>query len=187
MSIPAERVEYLPFSKNRSPIDVLDKIPRPKDARIYSHGELVRVFGKDYREKARSYFVDRRILKPGTELVWTRSGGEGYTHPYSAANYLLWRVEGNDLVIVSAIPPRSLTSFSHTHPLGVVETYGCLSGSFQLHTDDGDMVITMAKGAREQSITSGVRHVVETKDSWALIPIVITNGALHRPEDLHRR
>lgn len=181
------RNDSLTGGRAPSPIDLLDARPRPEEARRYSYGDLVRVFGKDYRGKAKDYFRQRGIINGETDLVWKSHREKDYTHPYSAANYLVWMTVGDDLLIVSAIPPHSLTSHSHSHPIGVVETYGWLDGVFDLHTNELDMVIRMAEGSREQHIMPGVRHTVETHDSWALIPIVITRGALFRPDDLHKR
>ena len=143
--------------------------------------------GSDYRKRARDFFVEQGRITSDFELVWADHNSPDYTHMSSSANYLLWmKVNGGrDLIIVSAIPPNLATSSEHSHPPEVVEIFGCIKGEFDLHADG--LVIRMREGSKEQEIMPGVKHRVKAGNDWALIPIVIVNGGLYPPEQLHRR
>lgn len=153
----------------------------------YSHSDFVKHLGGDYREYCRRHFVSLGVIKETQELTWLSPNHPEYTHNGSDANYILWKVVDKNLLIVSVLAPKSETSPPHNHPQDpypVVEKYACLYGEYDLLLDGTPRKI---KVGERFDVLPGVKHKVKTNGSWALVAIVMENGGLYPPDQLHRR
>lgn len=182
----AEKTGELSFQPDKTDIT---------EARIYTHEELQAVLGADYRDRIRAYLEATRKIPKDHPLDWLHHGDDRYVHPGSSANYLIDQYVNNreDLLMVSVLPPGKETSPNHSHPektdenpYSVVESYGCISGKFNLHADG--LVILMREESQEQQIFPGVEHRVSTpNDSWAVISIYMRNAGHYDRSQLHVR
>lgn len=167
---------------------IREEVPRPNVLVIEKSQFSSHLFQLNGYNRA----VPLRILDlPNLYLV---CGGEIHypprSHEGSASRYLIERPEGNDIILVGALPQNERTS-QHKHPENVFEHYFVYTGRLRLFLgENGEQELSLPGNLENPAgviLPPGVRHYGLAEEGPSLMYIRMLNGALHKPESLHIR
>lgn len=155
----------------------------------HSHAELVDLFGVDYRLRAAELFMGSGDIRNPEELEWLEPDNDLREHKDSDADYLVWMksLRSTNILAVFVMPSGKKSSGEHKHPSEphkMLETYKAVRGECDLWIDKRDF--RLRAGDRSITVWPGHWHRVQNPNGHAaLLSIVIGNGTLYRPEELH--